>query len=265
MRGARRFADHDFLHRRAMVDIVDRLETVTRDFPRALIVGAGPLTDLLTPACGVGEVTHMDAAPAWLPGDDMRVAADAENLPFAPHAFDLIVSVLTLHAANDILGALIQARQALKPDGLFIAAVFGEGTLQNLRAAFNEAEIAETGALSARVAPFAALQDFGQALARAGFAMPVTDVDPVQVSYKDPYSLIRDLRGIGETGALASRPAALTRATAASALQRFSENARETFTIVYLTGWAPDASQPKPLKPGSATASLKAAVKQFEE
>lgn len=247
-----------------MSDIVDRLETVTRDFPRALFVGAGHLTELLTQDCGVGEVTHMDAAAPWLPGDRVRVVAEAENMPFAPQVFDLIVSVLTLHAANDILGALIQARQTLKPDGLFIAAVLGEGTLKTLRTAFQEAEIAETGALSARVAPFAALQDFGQALARAGFTMPVTDVDPVHVRYKDPYSLIRDLRGIGETGALASRPAPLTRATAASALHRFSEKDGETFTIVYLTGWAPDASQPKPLKPGSGRASMAAAVKKFE-
>ena len=248
-----------------MEDIVDRLETVTREFPKALFCGAGPLTEMLTPACGVGDITHMETAPDRLPHDGMRIAADEETLPIAPQAFDLIVSVLTLHAANDILGALIQARQALKPDGLFIAAVFGDGTLQNLRAAFQEAEIADTGALSARVAPFAALQDFGQALARAGFTMPVTDVDPVRVTYKDPYRLIRDLRGMGETGALASRPAPLKRTTAASALHRFSEKDCEIFTIVYLTGWAPDASQPKPLKPGSATASLKEAVKQFED
>lgn len=247
-----------------MADIVDRLETVTRDFPRALFIGAGPLSDLVTPGCGVHDIIHMDTAAAWLPDGGQRIAADAENLPIAPHAFDLIVSVLTLHAANDILGALIQARQALKPDGLFIAAVFGEGTLQNLRAAFSEAEIAETGALSARVAPFAALQDFGQALARAGFTMPVTDVDPVRVTYKDPYNLIGDLRGIGETGALASRPAPLMRTTAASALHRFSQKDSETFTIVYLTGWAPDASQPQPLKPGSGRASMAAAVKKFE-
>ncbi len=264
-RSARAFDAHDFLHRRAMTDIVDRLETVTRAFPRALFAGAGGLTDMLTPACGVGDVIHMDLAPERAPSAGARVAGDEEYLPFATESFDLIVSLLTLHAANDILGALIQARRALKPDGLFLAAAFGEGTLRCWRTALQEAEVAETGALSARIAPFAAVQDFGHALARARLAMPVTDSDSVQVVYKDPYNLVRDLRGIGETGALASRPAPLRRKTAASAISRFSENGGgEQFTIVYMTGWAPDASQPQPLKPGSAKASLAAAVKRME-
>ncbi len=266
MRSARHYGAHDFLHQRAATDIIDRLETVTRDFPRALFIGAGDMAAMLTPACGVGTLVQMDVSPERLPANGARVAGDEENSPFAPHSFDLLVSVLTLHAANDILGALIQARQVLKPDGLFLAAVFGEGTLKNVRAAFQEAEIAETGALSARIAPFAAIQDFGHALTRANFAMPVTDIDAVKVTYENPYNLIRDLRGIGETGALASRPAPLNRAIAAAALQRFSEQGGdENFTIVFLTGWAPDASQPQPLKPGSARASLKEAVKRFEE
>ncbi len=265
-RSARAFNAHDFLHRRAMTDIVDRLETVTRDFPRALFVGAGPLTQMLTPASGVGDVVHMDLSPQRLPPTGARLAGDEENLPFAPRSFDLIVSLLTLHGANDMLGALIQARRAMKPDGLFLAAAFGEGTLQGWRAALQTTEIAETGALSARIAPFAAVQDFGHALARAGFAMPVTDVDTVSVRYEDPRNLVRDLRGMGETGALASRPAPLRRLTAASAFANFSESGGgERFTIVYMTGWAPDPSQPKPLKPGSATASLSDAVKGFEK
>ncbi len=264
-RSAGAFSAHDFLHRRAMADIVDRLETVTRRFSRALFVGAGPLTEMLTPACGVDDVVHMDLAAGRLPAAGARIVGDEESLPFAPGSFDLVVSLLTLHASNDILGALIQARHALKPDGLFLAAALGEGTLANWRTALQDSEIAETGALSARIAPFAAVQDFGHALARAGFAMPVTDVDTVQVVYKDPRNLIRDLRGMGETGALASRPAPLTRRAIASAFARFQEEGgAERFTIVYLTGWSPDASQPKPLKPGSAQASLKEAVKRFE-
>ena len=248
-----------------MTDMVDRLETVMRSFPRALFIGAGPLTGLLTPDCKVGEIAHMDAAPARLPNAGLRLAGDEEALPFAPQSFDLIVSLLTLHGANDFLGALIQARQALKPDGLFLAAVFGEGTLQNWRTAIRDAEIAETGALSQRSAPFAAIQDYGRALSRAGFAMPVTDADAVQVTYKDPRTLIADLRGMGETGALASPPAPLSRTTAASAFARFAEGGgAEQFHIVYLTGWAPHASQPKPLKPGSAKSSMESAIRKFE-
>jgi len=248
-----------------MDDIVDRLETVTRDFSRALFIGAGPLADRITPACSVSEIIHMDGAPARLPPAGPRITGDEENLPFAPGSLDLIVSILNLHAANDPLGALIQARQALKPDGLYIAAAFGEGTLKRYRTALQQAEIEITGGLSARIAPFAAVQDFGNALSRAGFALPVTDVDTVNVQYTDPMSLIRDLRGMGETGALASRPAPLNRDTAAASFAKFADSGgEEYFVIVYLTGWAPAASQPRPLKPGSATASLKDAVRNFE-
>ncbi len=248
-----------------MADMVDRLETVTRPFPRALVVGAGPLVELLTPDCGVGEITHMDAALERLPVSGVRVAGDEEALPFAPRSFDLIVSLLTLHGANDFLGALVQARQSLKPDGLFLSAVFGEGTLQNWRTALRDAEISQSGALSQRNAPLAAIQDFGTALSRAGFAMPVTDTDVVRVTYKDPRTLISDLRGMGETGALASPAAPLSRTTAASAFARFAENGgAEEFHIVYMTAWAPDAAQPKPLKPGSARASMESAIRKFE-
>lgn len=264
-RSATRFDNHDFIHRRVMADIVDRLETVTRSFPRALFVGAGSLTGLLTPACNIDEITHMDPAHARLPGAGSRLVGDEETLPFAQHSFDLIVSLLTLHGANDFLGALIQARQALKPDGLFLAAVFGDGTLQNWRTALREAEISESGTLSQRNAPFAAIQDYGAALTRAGFAMPVTDADAVQVTYKDPRTLIEDLRGMGETGALTSTPAPLSRMTVASAFTRFAESGgAEQFYVVYLTGWAPHASQPKPLKRGSAATSMESAIRKFE-
>ena len=264
-RGAKRFAAHDFLHRRVMADIIDRLETVTRNFPRALFIGAGDLADMATPACGIGDIIHMDASPARLGPAGMRIAAEEDELPIEPASLDLIVSILTLHSVNDVLGALIQARQALKPDGLFLAAVFAEGTLQHFRKRLQQAEIDQTGALSARFAPLAAIQDYGQALSRAGFALPVTDIDIVDVQYKDPRKLVGDLRGMGETGALASRPAPLRRETAAAALAGFANaGGSETFSIAYLTGWAPAASQPKPLKPGSASASLEDAVKKFQ-
>lgn len=256
------FAGHDFLHRRAMDDIVDRLETVKRDFPRALFIGAGSLTGLLTPACGVGDVFQADSAHSRLAGTPPGFLCEEEAFPVAPASLDLIVSILTLHGANDLVGALAQMRAALKPDGLFIAAVFGEETLSGLRDAFRRAETEIRGGLAPRFAPFAAIQDFGQALSRAGFALPVTDVDRVTVDYANPFSLLKDLRGMGETNVLTSKAPILRRSVLARAADLFGEaGGRERFEIVYLTGWAPHESQQKPLKPGSATASLADAVR----
>ena len=261
-RAAAAFGDFDFLHRRAMEDIVDRLEIIQRDFPIAAFDGAGDLLSMLTPACAVGETIAMDAAPERLPRTGLRIAADAEAAPFAPQSLNLYVSLLTLHAANDLVGALAQARMALKPDGLFIAAVFAEGTLQTLRRALYTAEAELTGGVSARVSPFAAIQDYGQALSRAGFALPVVDADKVSVRYEQPLNLLRDLRGMGETSVLANRPERLRRDVLMRAMALFSEaGGAEKFEIVYLTGWAPHESQQKPLKPGSATTPLKDAIK----
>lgn len=262
-RSAWRFADFDFLHRRAIEDIVDRLETVKRDFPCAAFVGAGGFDAMLTPACGVGTIFHMDAAPARLGAARPAVVAEEETLPLGQESLDLFVSLLTLHRANDLVGALAQARAALKPDGLFIAAVFGEETLRRLRNALYAAETELSGGVSARIAPFATIQDFGQALARAGFALPVTDVDKVEIRYETPMGLIRDLRGMGETDGLASRPAPLRRSVFLRAMELFKNaGGTERFDIVYLTGWAPHESQPRPLTPGSASASFEEAVKK---
>ncbi|MFQ5563201.1 MAG: methyltransferase domain-containing protein [Parvularculaceae bacterium] len=269
-----------------MAEIVDRLETVTRDFPLAAFFGAGELVQMLTPACGVGIVVNADlargrlapacAAEAAKPvlgpasgrtrGARRRpgcgLIADEERLPIAPESLDLIVSMLTLHSANDLVGALAQARRALKPDGLFLAALFGEETLKELRTAFYAAETELTGGVSPRAAPFASVRDLGSALQRAGFALPVADVDRVSVRYEDPARLIEDLRGMGETNVLHERGRALTREIVAVAFDRFiRDGGRARFDIVYLTGWAPHESQQKPLKPGSARASLQTSIK----
>lgn len=245
-----------------MADIVDRLESVTRSFERAAFFGVGALTDMLTPACGVGTFINADTARARLAADGARLVADEEQNPFAPASLDLIVSLLTLHNANDVIGALAQHRASLKPDGLMVAALFGEETLKSLKAAFYRAEAELTSGASARFHPFASVKDLGQALQRAGFALPVADVDPVSVRYRDPLQLFRDLKGMGETNALKTRGRALTRAVFARAMALFAEDGGEArFDIVYLTGWAPDPSQQKPLKPGSATRSLEQAVK----
>ena len=266
-RSSRHFAAHDFLHRRAMADIVDRLETVTRDFPRAVFSGAGALTQMLTPACGVGEIFSLDAAAGRLPrdkslGPSLTVVAEDEAPPLARESVDLLVSLLTLHSANDLIAALGQARFALKPDGLFIAAVFGEATLASLRKALYQAETELTGGVSARVAPFAAIQSFGAALSRAGFALPVVDVDKISVRYSAPLKLIADLRGMGETSALARRGRPLRRDTFNRAMQIFADQGgEEQFEIIFLTGWAPHASQQKPLQPGTAQMPLAEALK----
>jgi SAM-dependent methyltransferase len=257
-RAAGGFAAHDFLHRRAMEDVVDRLETVTRNFPRALFYGVGSLRSMLTAAAGVGEIVEADLSAARL--DGRGVAFDEEASPFAPGSFDLIVSLLTLHAANDFIGALTQMRIALKPDGLFVAALFGEETLGELRAALYESEAAHAGGVSPRIAPFAGVRDLGQALQRAGFALPVADIDHVEVRYQSPGRLLADLRGMGEANCLARRGRGLRRDTLGAAMGKIAAAPAVTFDLVMLTGWAPDPSQPKPLKPGSATHSLSKAV-----
>ena len=162
----------------------------------------------------------------------------------------------------DLIAALGQARYALRPDGLFIAAVFGEETLAALRRSLYQAESELTDGVSTRVAPFAAIQSFGAALTRAGFALPVVDIDKMRVRYGVPSKLIADLRGMGETAALASRGRLLRRDVFKRAMQIFSDNGgEEKFEIVYLTGWAPHESQQKPLKPGTAQVSLEQALK----
>ncbi|MEQ8935168.1 MAG: methyltransferase domain-containing protein [Amphiplicatus sp.] len=257
-RAAKTFSDFDFLHRRAMADIVDRLESVRRDFPLAHFCGAGSLTSLLTEAAGVGDIVYSDLAPSRLPGETLAAVADEERNPFAPESFDLVVSLLTLHSTNDLVGALAQHRISLKPDGLFIAALFGEETLGALRQALYAAETVLRGGVSPRIAPFASVRDLGGAMQRAGFAMPVADIDPVRINYKDPARLLADLRGMGETGALSARGRGLTVSLVGETLARLNEEIR--FDIVYLTGWAPAPGQPKPLKPGSGRHSLDAAI-----
>lgn len=258
-RAARTLAASDFLHRRVMADIVDRLESVTRDFPRALFYGADPFLSMLTPACGVGDIFSADFAASRL-GHAPAVVCDEEAPPFANASFDLIVSILTLHATNDPVGALIGARKALKPDGLLIAALFGEETLSLLRGALYAAESECAGGVSPRVAPFAAVRDLGGALQRAGFALPVADLDRVRISYRDPAALFRDLKNMGETNALASRARNLRRDALAIAASQLAQAGEIAFDIVTLTGWAPHDSQPKPLARGSAKRSLKDAL-----
>jgi SAM-dependent methyltransferase len=192
------------------------------------------------------------------------VIADEEALPFRDGSLDLVVSALALQFVNDLPGVLVQIRRALKPDGLFLAALIGGETLTELRQSFAAAESEMEGGVSPHVAPFADLRDLGALLQRAGFALPVTDTDRVTVRYDSAFALMHDLRRMGATNALLDRRrtplrrATLTRMAEIYA-QRFADNdgrVRATFEIVWLSGWAPHPDQPQPLKPGSAQVRL---------
>jgi SAM-dependent methyltransferase len=269
-RAAGDYAAADFLQRRAALDLVERLEAIMRDFPVAVDLSArrGAFAEALaeSPAASrVGLLIESDLSPTMLTGrGGPRVAADEERLPFAPESLDLIVSTLGLHWTNDVVGALIQIRRALKPDGLFMAAFLGGATLTELRQALTEAEDELWGGAGSRVSPFADSRDAAGLLQRAGFALPVADVDRVTVSYEHPLKLLGDLRQMGETNVLADRhPRALTRTLLARASEIYAERfagpdgrVTATFEIVTLTGWAPHASQQQPLQPGSAKMRL---------
>jgi SAM-dependent methyltransferase len=202
----------------------------------------------------------------------LAVAGDEERLPFAENRFDLVLSCLSLHWVNDLPGALIQIRRALKPDGLFLAAMFGGETGRELRQALAEAEIAVEGGLSPRVSPFAEVRDLGGLLQRAGFALPVVDSDHLTVSYANPLRLMADLRGMGESNAAVERRKQVTRrATLIAAVERYAElfgdsegRVPATFQVLYLTAWSPHPSQQKPLRPGSAETRLADALDTTE-
>jgi SAM-dependent methyltransferase len=269
-RAARGFADADFLHARAAMDMVERLEPILRDFPVAVELSArdgafaralatSPLRDR------VGLLVEADLSQAMLAGrGGVRLVLDEEQLPFAAGSLDLIVSTLGLHWTNDVVGTLIQIRLALKPDGLFVGAFLGGSTLTELRQSLLAAEDELTGGAGQRVSPFADPYDAAGLLQRAGFALPVADVDRVRVRYAHPLKLMADLRQMGETSVLADRhPRALTRAVLGRACEIYAERFAEpdgrvpaSFEIITLTGWAPHASQQQPLRPGSAKMRL---------
>lgn len=255
----RRHAGDSFLAADVAEALAERLGAVNRRFARALDLNSRPqIFAALAPLAD--NWTRTQAAA----GEDGALVADDEALPFAPGSFDLVVSALSLHAVNDLPGTLAQIRRALKPDGLFLAALFGGATLHELRDAFAVGESDVTGGISPRVAPFADVRDLGGLLQRAGFALPVADSEKTVVRYRAFSTLVADLRALGETNALSDRARhALRRDVLAATLSHYArahadEDGRllATFEIVYLTAWAPHESQQQPLKPGSATARL---------
>lgn len=256
-RAAAGFGNADFLHRRAALDIAERLAPILRDFPLAVDLSArrGAFRQALAEAAPgrVGRLIEADVSARMLAGRvGLRLVADDERLPFADQSLDLIVSPLSLHWANDVVGALIQAHRALKPGGLFIGAILGGVTLTELRQAITEAEIEVLGGAGSRVSPFADAQDAASLLQRAGFDQPVTDIDSVTVTYGHPLKLLADLRAMGETSLLADRhPKPLTRTLLARICEIYSERFSEpggrvtaTFEILTLTGWAVERANP---------------------
>ncbi|THD68315.1 MAG: methyltransferase domain-containing protein [Bradyrhizobium sp.] len=248
-----------FLLDRVAADIEERLRAVLREFKDGADIGTSgdQVRDAL--AARVGRLARVD-----LPD------AESEPLPLAPETLDLAVSALAFQFVNDLPGVLAQIRRALRPDGLLLAAMIGGDTLTELRQSFAAAEAEREGGVSPRVAPFADLRDVGALLQRAGFALPVTDVDRVMVRYDNAFALMADLRRMGATNILVERRRTATRrATLLRMAQIYSERfadpdgrIRVTFDVIWLSGWAPHDSQQKPLRPGSAKASLAEAVRK---
>ena len=243
----------DFLHRAAVDSVQDRLSLVPRRFARAALVWPG--APVWAERLGALEaVEALEVAPV----------GETEVLPLEAGRFDLAVSGLTLHLADDPVGLLVQMRRALKPDGLLIAPMLGGETLAELRACLAEAEVAETGGLSPRVAPMGEIRQLGALLQRAGFAMPVADGERLEASYPDAPALMRELRAMGEANVMQGRRRApLRRGVLARAAALYAERfpagdgrVRATFEIVTLTGWSPGPGQPEPKRPGSAKARL---------
>ena len=264
-RAAARFAEASYLHHLVADELVERLGLIRRSFADALVLGC--------PDDYLGErlrergiaVTAADPGFAFARAAE-GVQCDEDRLPFADGAFDLVVSIGTLDSVNDLPGALILIRRTLRPDGLFLGAFAGAGTLPRLRAAMLAADEAE-GAAGARIHPQIDVRAAGDLLGRAGFALPVADGESVEVRFGTLAGLVADLRAMGATNVLAERPRrALGRIGFAAAAAEFGRQAeadgktRERFEIVHMLGWAPAPGQPKPARRGSATVSLAAAL-----
>ncbi len=273
-RRARLIGPETFLLDRVAADFADRLGVVMRRFDLAADLGT-PTAAVRTALARGGAIRTMIAVEpaidvgAGVAGDHAadaayHVVADEEALPFADRALDLMVSGLALQAVNDLPGALVQIRRALKADGLLLAALLGGETLTELRQSFAAAESECEGGMSPHVAPFPDLRDMGALLQRAGFALPVTDVDRVTVRYGSPLGLLRDLRRMGAANPLMERRRVpLRRRTLLRAMEVYADRfadadgrVRATFEIIWLSGWSPHESQQQPLRPGSAKARL---------
>lgn len=266
----------DFLLAYAADDLIERLSMIKRSFKRALLVGSsqGLVAGRLR-AAGVDHVTEASPVAAHrlgaAGGADQSVVTDEEILAFEPGSFDLVVSLLALQYVNDLPGVLSQIQRLLKPDGLFVGVVLGGATLRELRDVMLTAEAEVTAGASPRIMPFVDVRDAGGLLQRAGFGLPVADAETLTVTYGSALDLMRELKEMGATNVLKERSRVpMTRGLLMRAAEIYQERfpaedgtgrIAATFEFVTLTGWAPDPSQQKPLKPGSAQFSLAEALK----
>jgi SAM-dependent methyltransferase len=255
---AQRIDPATFLLDRVAEDMEERLHAVLRDF--------SDVAEIWTP----GELLRKPSRDRFKSIAQIRLEQSGQEiLALQPESLDLVVSALAFHFVNDLPGVLAQIRRALRPDGLLLAAMTGGDSLSELRQSFAAAEAECEGGVSPRVAPFADLRDVGALLQRAGFALPVTDVDRVVVRYDNAFALMQDLRRMGATNVLVERRRTPTRRATLLRMaqiyaERFSDadgRIRATFDVIWLSGWAPHESQQKPLKPGSAKAGLAEAVR----
>lgn len=257
-RAAASFADHAFLRDHMIEELLVRLGTVNRRFERALDLGAAD--GALGRQLPVGQLVSADAGFRFAQSIN-GVQCDEDRLPFADASFDLVVSAGALHLVNDLPGALALIRRILKPDGLFLAAFVGGVSLTRTRAALIAGDVETTGGAAPRVAPMVDVRAAGDLLGRAGFALPVIDSETLSIRYDGLLPLLKEIRGAGETGVLASHTP-LKRHAIAAAAAHFAEGAdpdgrvTEQVEVIYLTAWSPSPDQPKPLRPGSAKASL---------
>ena len=269
-RAQRLFPQADFLHRRAAEDAAHTLSAILREFPRGVDLSphGGLLTEALEGMPAQARIGSLEAVGSLMD----KAAPGASPLPLEPQSVDLAVNFFGLHWANDLPGALSQIRMALRPDGLFIGSLFGAATLKELRGVLTEAELEVRGGAQARISPFADGFDGAALLQRAGFALPVSDVDRITVRYSDPFALMRDLRAMGETNVLAGEIKPLNREILSRAAALYMERHAEadgripaTFEMVHLAGWAPHESQLKPAKRGSAKMRLADALGTTEQ
>lgn len=268
----------DFLFQESALRLTDRLLDVARAFPLALDLGChtGQVATALRGQTKIGTLLQSDFSQGMARGaranGNFTINADEEFLPIADGALDLVMSNLSLHWVNDLPGALAQIRRAIKPDGLFLATMFGGETLRELRTVLLEADAETSGGVAPRVSPFTDVRDAGNLLGRAGFALPVVDADSITVTYADMFKLMADLRAMGETNTVLERRKMMSRrATFLRAAEIYRERFADsrgrlmaTFQIITMTAWVPHASQQKPLRPGSATQRLADALKTQE-
>ena len=273
-RAADEFGSFNFLFRELADRLVDRLFDIRREFPFALVLGShkGIVKEALSGRSSIKTIVHCDVSEKMVrSASGLRVVGDEELQPFGAVSFDLVISSASFHWINDLPGTLAQVLKSLKPDGLLLANFLGGETLKELRQSLLNAEIEIRGGASPRVSPFADLRDAGGLLQRAGFALPVADIESMTVSYESPQKLLNDLKGMGEVNSVATR---LKSFTSKEILNHACNSYQEvygdsfgripaTFQIITLTGWAPAGNQQKPSKRGSGTISLKDELNNF--